>query len=160
MVTLLKSYVALSSRLKMQKENRSLHFLRAYHKLHRNQISVQKTMHKTRIATTQLSLYSFPTHITIQLNTQQFMQYSRADEALLRPVTKIYNFAYSHGLVRFSFSVCMCVYVCVCVLVCYNRSYRSYLSENEKCKKLHLQIFDIYRLTFTMRMVRCENCTA
>ena len=34
-----------------------------------------------------------------------------------------------------SVSVCVSVYVCVCVSVCYNRSHRSHLSENQKCKK-------------------------
>ena len=45
----------------------------------------------------------------------------------------------------------MCMCVCVFFCVCYNRSHRSHLSENKKCKKLRLQI-----LTFVIEWRNCK----
>ena len=45
--------------------------------------------------------------------------------------------------------VCVCVRACVCVCVCLcdNRSHRTYLSENLKCKRMAFVDFDIcYRM--------------
>ena len=45
--------------------------------------------------------------------------------------------------------VCACVHGCMHARMCYNREYRSYLSENKKCIKM----------TFVIKWSNYKNCT-
>ena len=65
-------------------------------------------------------------------------------------IWQIFHSTYSHGLIRFSVSVCVCVFLCM--HVCFFRYHGSSIS-HKKCKKSHCHI-----LTFDIEWHRNENC--
>ena len=98
-----------------------------------------------------------------KLNAEE-QKCQRSRECNIICVGKSARFRCSHGLVR----VCVCVYLYVCLSIWYNRSHRSHISENQKCKRIYfdfnilhrmVSLLKLYSVTFTYIFdFKCSKC--